>query len=135
MDVRGIRNQNPGNILSGRVKWQGEVGTDDKGFAIFDTVHNGLRATARLLLTYAEKYGLTTITGIVTRWAPPNENNTKAYIGSVAVTMNRKADEQLDLRNAYVLDELVRAITLHEQGSFPYAARELVLAVDDALKA
>ena len=37
-----------------------------------------------LCRTYYGKYGLKTIRGIVSRWAPPKENNTEAYIRHVS---------------------------------------------------
>ena len=79
---RGIRNNNPLNIRKSADKWQGKAG-DDGAFVIFDTPENGIRAAGRLLKTYRDKHGLNTIRGIVNRWAPPNENNTEAYIAFV----------------------------------------------------
>ena len=133
MEARGIRNYNPGNIRGGSEKWQGEVGRDDKGFVIFDSERNGLRALAKVLINYQLKHNLQTIRQIVTRWAPPNENNTVAYINAVAGDMHTSADAPLNVRDPETLDQLVRAIVLHEVGSFPYTARTLVTASNDAL--
>ena len=45
----------------------------------------GWRAAFVILCrTYYGKYGLKTIRGIVSRWAPPKENNTEAYIRHVS---------------------------------------------------
>lgn len=133
MDPRGIRNYNPGNIRAGSEKWQGEVGRDDKGFVIFDSERNGLRALAKLLINYQLKHNLQTIRQIITRWAPPVENNTPAYVNAVAVDMHTHVDAPLNLRDPETLDQLVRAIVLHENGCFPYTARTLVTASNDAL--
>ena len=133
MDALGIRSNNPGNIRAGSVKWHGQVGVNIHGFVVFDTPRNGLRALAKLLLTYYDKHGLKTVRGIVTRWAPPVENNTPAYIASVALHIDRGADEVLDLHDPDTLDDLVHAIVLHENGYFPYTARDLVTAANDAL--
>ena len=45
-----------------------------------------------ILRTYFRKYGLNTIEDIVSRWAPSNENDTKAYIAFVerVTGINRK---------------------------------------------
>jgi hypothetical protein len=36
------------------------------------------------LIAYQDKHGLRTIRQIVSRWAPPTENNTNAYVRAVA---------------------------------------------------
>ena len=45
---------------------------------------DGYRAMFVIIRTYMRKYGLTTIDGIISRWAPPTENDTKKYIDTVA---------------------------------------------------
>ena len=80
----GIRNNNPGNIRRSDDKWQGlaEVQSDSQ-FFVFTTPVYGVRAIARLLINYQDKYGLRTIHDIISKWAPPVENKTDAYIASV----------------------------------------------------
>lgn len=125
---RGYRNKNPGNIRAGSVKWQGEIGKDDKGFAIFDTDQNGLRALAKLLLNY-EKKGYRTVRDIISRYAPSNENNTEAYINSVASSLNVDPDGLVMI--APRLRELLPAIVKHENGFNKYSADE----ISDAIRA
>lgn len=75
---------NPCNIRKGD-KWQGmrEVQTD-KAFVQFKSMDMGLRAAFKTLKTYRDKYHLTSIAGIIRRWAPPEDgNNTEAYIKAV----------------------------------------------------
>lgn len=70
------------------------------------------------LKTYHEKYGLNTIRGIISRWAPANENNTEAYVRSVAIALGRDADERLDLAgNPQLYLALAKAIARHENGT------------------
>jgi hypothetical protein len=100
---------------------------------VFDTAHNGLRALAKLLVTYHDRYGLCTVRGIVTRWAPPNENDTDAYVSHVCSQTAFGPDAWLQLGDASVLAALVRAIVLHENGVQPYDDTEIGAAVEDAL--
>ena len=60
-------------------KWKGETGVC-KGFVEFETREHGIRAWIVLMRTYRQKYRCATVRAIVTRFAPPNENNTQAYI-------------------------------------------------------
>ena len=98
-EPRGIRNNNPLNIRLSKDKWQGQINPSGnanvndnnsslKGeavFCVFSSMEYGWRAAFVILCrTYYGKYGLKTIRGIVTRWAPPKENNTEAYIRHVS---------------------------------------------------
>ena len=56
----------------------------------------GWRAAFYLLTrTYYHKYHLCTIRDIITRWAPPNENNTQAYIENVSRLTGIDPDDPL----------------------------------------
>nr|WP_237043559.1 hypothetical protein [Pseudomonas aeruginosa] len=46
---------------------------------------------AKLLLNYRKVYGLRTVESLIARWAPSNENNTRAYASAVARAMRRQA--------------------------------------------
>ena len=88
----GIRNNNPLNIRRGKTLWKGEIAPSPSGevgrgvgssFCKFESVEWGLRAAFCLLRTYANKYRLCCVRDIITRWAPPTENNTTSYIRHV----------------------------------------------------
>ena len=85
---RGIRNNNPLNIRKGS-NWQGEVSNpDDPAFEQFVSMQWGIRAGFKILKNYMTGYGgrvkaLTNVHDIIHRWAPPSENNCRAYIDSV----------------------------------------------------
>lgn len=82
--TRGIRNNNPLNIRVGN-SWWGEVDNPtDKDFEQFTEMCWGIRAGFILLQRYIERYQLNTITDIISRWAPPSENKTAAYIAHVS---------------------------------------------------
>lgn len=129
---RGIRNHNPGNIRHGQ-QWQGMAAqqTDD-AFAQFQSAEFGIRALAKVLLTYQRKHNLRTVHGIISRWAPPNENDTEAYINSVAKAMHVRPDEPVDLKNAALMMPMVRAIISHENGQQPYTADEIFAGIRKA---
>ena len=81
MIARGIRNNNPLNIRRSKDQWQGMKKTQsDSSFCQFETFEDGWRA-AFVLLT--------------SKWAPPGENNTEAYIRNVARLTGIGADEPL----------------------------------------
>lgn len=122
---RGIRNNNPGNIRHGQ-KWQGmrDEQTDD-AFLQFVSPEYGIRALAKTLLTYQAKHGLRTVAEIIARWAPPAENNTAAYVASVARSVRVEADQPLVLTDRAVMLPLVRAIIAHENGMSPYTAEQM----------
>ena len=117
MTVRGIRNMNPGNIRLGE-SWLGlRTKQTDPDFCQFTSMVYGCRALLKLLRTYVEKRGCTTIRKVVERWAPPSENDTTSYVLSVAAACRRDADERLpvDVDPLIYLD-LARAIARHECG-------------------
>lgn len=75
---RGLRNKNPGNIVAGD-PWQGLdiVATNAEGrFCVFNTYAHGIRAMARIIITYQEKRkapdgsGIDTVQKLINRWAP-----------------------------------------------------------------
>jgi len=67
-----VRNNNPANIRRGSTKWQGESAVQtDAAFVQFITPEYGIRALSKVLDTYASKYGLNTVSGIINRFAPP----------------------------------------------------------------
>ncbi len=77
-----MRNCNPLNIrrVAG-TRWKGQSAEqNDPQFVQFETMDWGLRAAFVLLRTYAIKYKAVCIENIITRWAPPTENDTRKYI-------------------------------------------------------
>lgn len=120
---RGIRNNNPGNIRWGD-DWKGLVPKDqrtDKSFCQFTTPEYGIRAMIIILRNYQRKYGLNTVSGFIKRWAPPNENNTQAYINSVALATGVTPDQRIDTSDSRFMIKLLQAIIKHENGNQPYS--------------
>ena len=96
---RGIRNNNPLNIRRSKDKWKGlRAVQSDASFCQFETLEWGWRAAFYLLTrTYYHKYRLYTIRAIISKWAPPNENNTKAYIANVSKLTGIEPDEPIGI--------------------------------------
>ena len=122
---RGIRNKNPGNIKLGTA-WDGLAAEQtDPTFCIFDEAVMGIRALMRILLVYRFSHKKYTIEDIITRWAPPSENDTDAYIKFVCERMNFNPMDQLDNSIEHYLP-LVKSIIKMENGKQPYSDEILV---------
>ncbi|EJX2172465.1 structural protein [Salmonella enterica] len=129
---RGIRNNNPGNIRQGD-DWQGLVAKSqrtDKSFCQFTTPEYGIRAMIIILRNYQHRHGLNTVTGIINRWAPSSENNTQAYINSVAQATGVAPDQRIDTTDSRFMVKLLQAIIQHENGVQPYDFSVFVKALD-----
>ncbi len=127
---RGIRNHNPGNIdYNAHNNWRGQLGIEihaQPRFARFKAPEYGIRALVRLLNTYFEKHGLNTIYKIVSRWAPPNENNTEEYANFVGVRVGISPYKVITELDDYdVLFKLVEAIITKENGYQPYSVKQI----------
>lgn len=114
---RGMRNCNPGNIRRNRVRYKGELHPSlDPAFKQFESMAWGYRAIFILLDTYRQRYGLETIRGMISRYAPPEENHTALYIEALCDMTGIGADEPLDTRSRKVMVPLVAAISKVENG-------------------
>lgn len=123
MTARGIRNNNPLNLEKGD-EWQGmaEDQSSDPRFVVFQSPDYGFRAAAIILRNYQRNYGCHDIRSMIERWAPPTENNTGAYVSSVAKACNANPDAIFDLSASSDpnLRNLLRAMCVHENGECPY---------------
>ena len=129
MATRGIRNHNPGNIIKSQVRWAGQAASQpDQRFVTFDEPEWGIRALVRILLTYSTKRRakdgspIDTIAEIITRWAPPHENDTAAYTRFVSDYVGVAADKLINVRDYAIMRPLVEAIIRFENGQQPYGA-------------
>jgi hypothetical protein len=129
-EPKGVRNNNPGNIRVSADNWQGQVGKDGN-FLKFDTAQNGIRAMAKILKTYQNKYNLDTITKLISRWAPTSENPTSKYIDFVAnqskIDKNQKVNLKTDKDS---LREIIKAMIKFENGGKPpYSDNDIAQAI------
>ncbi len=102
-------------------------------FARYGSMDEGLEAATENILAYRNKYGIDTIGGIVSRWAPPAENDTGSYIADVAHRTGFGPGEHLDLDNPSTLSALVAAMGRHEQGHDVASPDAIANAVAEAL--
>lgn len=119
--TRGIRNNNPGNLrFVASNNWVGKIpyvdNTDaDKAFEQFTKIKYGIRAMLRVVINNIDK-GNDTITKLITRYAPPVENDTKAYIQGVSRAVGLEPDEKIKNVDAVFLITIAKAIIKHEVG-------------------
>ncbi|EMN4129907.1 MULTISPECIES: structural protein [Providencia] len=121
---RGVRNNNPGNINYNEAHyWKGQLPHDssiEDKFCRFESPEYGVRALFALLRTYQRRYSLQTVSQLITRWAPPDENNTDDYIHYVAQSLNVSPDTFINLENKTILINFSTSIIKYENNSQPY---------------
>ena len=125
---RGIRNNNPLNIRRSSTRWQGaRKEQTDKSFVQFETMAYGYRAAWKILQTYYERFCMEgkafTVRNIISRWAPPTENDTEVYIKNVLSMASIGGKEKLlppsNVLSYGRLSRMVAAMTCIECG-IPY---------------
>lgn len=117
-----ISTHNPGNIEAG-APWQGlDDPPRDGRFARFKSPTWGIRAIARTLITYQDVHGLRTVRDMVTRWAPPTENDTESYIKHIE---SKVGTGEINVHRYEIMRPLVEAIILHENGVQPYSSAQI----------
>lgn len=115
---RGLRNNNPGNIRRSAVRYKGECAEGDgDGFRRFESMAYGYRAMFMLLHTYALRYGCRTIEAMISRYAPPSENDTAAYIRRVSRSVGIDARTAVDTTDGTVMPRIVGAMSAVENGT------------------
>lgn len=127
--IRGIRNNNPGNIDRQKgVNWQGMAADQsaDPRFVVFSAPEWGIRAMARILRTYQGR-GDVTIAQIISKWAPPSENNTNAYIGAVSSEVGIPPNVPVGPAQ---MPALIAAIIRHENGQQPYPPEVIAKGIE-----
>lgn len=112
---RGLRNNNPLNLVYAR-----QAGTDpdspsDGRFARFTTFDGGVTAATRQLLRDQARGDLTP-RQLIQRWAPPNENQTGAYVANVSRSTGLDPDAAVNLHDANITAALEAAMAKVETG-------------------
>lgn len=129
---RGIRNNNPGNLIRTGDQWTGlqpPIEQTDRFFKFTDPVY-GLRAMAKVLQNYQSIYKLDTVRQVIDRYAPPHENDTASYADHVAAKLDTDIDTPINLTDYKVLKPLMQAIVLHENGVNPYKSKLYQTAIE-----
>ncbi|EID6347669.1 hypothetical protein LCA12_000141 [Salmonella enterica] len=123
--VRGVRNNNPGNLVASNQGWDGELTSDGK-FSRFDTPEHGIRALAKNMRTYQNKHDLNTVSQMISKFAPPEDHNdTPTYIKAVAGMMGVDPEQRIDTSDVGTLTKLVNSIITVENGSNPYTSQQI----------
>ncbi len=116
---RGLRNCNPGNIrlTSRQGLYRGEkTPSSDPAFRQFNTMEWGYRALFVLLYTYQTRHNLHTPREIISRWAPPQENHTEAYIRALCEMTGLSEEERLEVTDRETMMRFAAAISRVENG-------------------
>ena len=115
--TRGYRNNNPLNMRHDNDRWQGEVvPSQDGAFKQFETMAWGYRAAFKLLHNYQKNNGCRILSDFINRWAPPSENNTAAYISTVAKRAGLSDVSEIDTLNGETMRAVVSAMSYVENG-------------------
>lgn len=132
MEARGIRNNNPGNIRWGD-DWQGLKPNGkwfDSEFCVFTTPEYGIRALVKILRNYQAKYKLRDVRSIINRYAPPCENNTESYIGSICKALGVNNSTYVNVFDPHVMLSLLKGIIYYENGKQPYTDDVLLKGIE-----
>ncbi|QDW21816.1 hypothetical protein [Flavobacterium sp. KBS0721] len=114
--TRGIRNNNPGNLVLTNIAWQGKIPNaqnTDKHFEQFTEVKFGIRAMLRDLTNDIDK-GKNTVRKLITEYAPPSENDTQKYIEVISQAVGLDPDQTIKIVDAKFYLVIARAIIKHE---------------------
>jgi len=112
--IRGIRNNNPTNMVDAGIDWQGRIGADDAGFLVFDTMTNGIRAAAINARNYSRLHGIDTVDGIVRRWSKTDQD---AYSANVSAWLGVDPHDSIDLEDPDTLTRLLQGLARQEDGA------------------
>ncbi|MGE7139136.1 hypothetical protein ACQKIE_16035 [Luteibacter sp. NPDC031894] len=129
---RGVRNNNPGNLIQTDVQWEGKTASADPQYESFATPEHGIRALA-LNAQHMQGQGAQSVSDLITKWAPPNENNTAAYINAVAKQMGVDPNGNIDLQDPATLTAFTQAVVDHENGPGHYTPQQVQTGVEAAL--
>lgn len=130
---RGERNNNPCNLtpLGGGQQWNGQTGVDsggDQPYVVFSTPTYGIRAAGINALNYYLNDGRTTLADF-SAWGPGGEQ----YGEDLATTLGVDSSINFDVPNN--LENLLKAISINENGEVPFTEADWVSGTQAALSA
>ncbi|EEA8305462.1 hypothetical protein POJ30_002318 [Salmonella enterica] len=100
-------------------------------FAVFPSLDEGVLSAAKQLQIYGTK-GINNIHDIISKWAPSNENNTKAYIGHVVNATGRSEFEKLNLNDTRTLAKLITAMSVKEGAGSRLSEGKVIQIINNA---
>ncbi len=114
-NVRGLRNNNPLNLVHSDNKWQGMAKEqNDNRFVSFTSLEFGIRAAMVNIRTYIVKYRTQTPRTIINKWCP--DETAPAYVRVVCTKANLRPDEPLRFTQKNIICRLVWAMAFVECG-------------------
>lgn len=81
---RGLRNNNPMNLVKTSIPWLGKIQSSDARFEQFRSLGYGIRAGILDLINDYQEDNARNLIDLISQFAPPHENDTSAYISYVA---------------------------------------------------
>lgn len=115
---RGIRNNNPGNLVRSGIAWDGKIPhsqSTDAQFEQFYYYWQGVRAMIKDIINDITTDGTNTIRMLIYRYAPPMENHTEQYIDFVSDRSGISPDDILAI-NPDQLYPVISAMAEFENG-------------------
>jgi len=112
--IIGQRINNPLNVRQYGQGFEGDVGEEDS-FIKFEDPRYGVRAADKVLSTYGRDYGIDTIEDVISRYAPPSDDNpTQAYIDFVSGKTGIGQSEEIDLQDPELRARLLSPMAMLE---------------------
>lgn len=130
--ARGIRSNNPGNLVKTSIKWKGKIPHDqntDSRYEAFTAPHWGIRAMTMDIRNDIEKDGTNTIRKLINEYAPRFENPTANYIAHVAKSVGIDPDTVIKKEH---YPALIKALIFFENGEQPYGEFQILSAINDS---
>lgn len=122
-EPRGVRNNNPGNIIKTSIPWKGkeECTNGEEKFECFRNPSYGIRAIYKNIVAYQTKYRIREVGSIIQRWTSGDPNHIQGrYATFVASDCGSSYNQSgLSWRSWNIC--LVRRIIRFENGYNPYS--------------
>ncbi len=129
---RGLRNNNPGNLIAAPNSTGYDYGNDHR-YVKFGSSRDGIAAMSRQLMLDAER-GLNTFDGYLRKYAPAKaKNNTQGYIDRVSKGAGFGPHEPLDMHNPEVLAKIIPHMIKVENIEQPYSHQEVMDGIMDSI--
>lgn len=111
-----VKNKNPLNIkkLENGDTWEGQIGIDDQGHAIFSSWEHGMRAGAFTLRAYAQNHKVDTIDKLVSRFSEAKGKPFEVYVLFLCDHLSIDRNEKIDL--IHRMPDVLRAMSRYESG-------------------
>lgn len=129
---RGLRNNNPGNLIAAPNSVGYDYGNNHR-YVKFASSRDGNAALSRQIMLDAER-GLNTLDSLLRKYAPANVgNNTQGYIDRVSKGTGFSPYERLDMHDPRVLEKIIPYIIKVENIEQPYSYEEISAGITDSI--